>query len=335
MKRNLPVNNQGLPVTLNAQESSVILSVAKNLGSATHFIRYLLLALVVVLSAGLTSCGGSGGSGAVTIQGLVKRSDTGGLPDSGTTVTIAGKTVPVTDLRTNSKGQDYNFEVVGVPSSATEGTINPPPGSSDSPATFPLPPLPDTGTVYIGEVFIGPNTGIARATGKVVSAETGQPVAGAKVTIGAFSTLTNSAGVFTFDRLVAGTRSGTVEATGFEKKVFAIDPPLAPRDNDLGEIRIAPPVPDNPPVGPYNLRGTVTVQSPDTPVGTSVQLLNADTQAQVDSLVITQTSGEFRFWVPLGRYILKVTRSEYQPFQQEVTLTAQNQPVTVNVNLTR
>ncbi|MGQ9486743.1 MAG: carboxypeptidase-like regulatory domain-containing protein [Armatimonadota bacterium] len=300
--------------------------------------HYLLIALVSIIAPVLlTACGGGAGGGAVTIQGLVKRSDTGQPPaESGITVTIAGKTVPVmTAVQRNSDGQDYNFEVVGVPTGTTEGMVNPAPGSSDSPAPFPLPTLPDSGTVYIGEVFIGPNTGIAKATGKVVSAETGQPVAGAKVTIGAFSVLTTSAGNFVFERLAAGITSGTVEATGFEKKVFAIDPPLAPGDNELGEIRIAPPVPDNPPGGPYNLLGTVTVQAPDSPVGTNVQLIDADTQAQVDSLVITQPSGEFRFWVPLGRYVVKVTRSGYIPFQQEVTITAQNQPVTVNVNLTR
>lgn len=314
---------------------NVILSGVKALGTAAHLTRPLLLAVTVAALGTLVSCGEGTGGGAVTIQGLVKRSDTGALPDPGTTVTIAGKQVPVTDLRTNTNGQDYNFEVAGVPSTATEGTINPPHGSSDSPATFPLPPLPDSGTVYIGEVFIGPNTGIAKATGRVVSAETGQPVAGAKVTIGAFSVLTNSAGNFVFERLVAGINSGTVEATGFERKVFAIDPPLAPGDNELGEIRIAPPVPYNPPGSPYNLLGNVTVQAPDSPVGTNVQLLDADTQVLVDSVVITQASGEFRFWVPLGRYVVKVTRSGYIPFQQDVTITAQNQPVTVNVNLTR
>ncbi|MGC8783989.1 MAG: carboxypeptidase-like regulatory domain-containing protein [Armatimonadota bacterium] len=296
---------------------------------------FILLATLVAIL--LTSCGGGGGGGggAVTIQGLVKRSDTRGLPDTGTSVTIAGKTVQVTAVRQNADGQDYNFEVVGVPSTTTEGTINPPQGSSDSAVTFPLPPLPSSGTVYIGEVYIGPNTGIARATGRVVSAETGQPVQGAKVTIGAFSTLTSQTGSFAFERLVAQIDQGIVEATGFEKKVFAIDPPLAPGDNDLGEIRIAPPVSNEPPGGPYNLRGTVTLQGGESPVGTSVQLLDADTQAQVDSMVITQPSGEFRFWVPLGRYILKVTRSGYITFQQEVTITAQNQPVTVDVNLAR
>jgi len=271
----------------------------------------------------------------VTIQGLVKRSDTRGLPDAGTTVTIAGKTVQVTNVQQNRDGQDYNFEVVGVPSDTDEGRVNPPPGSSDTPADFPLPPLPSSGTVYIGEVFIGPNTGIAKATGKVVSAETGQPVASAKVTIGAFTTTTNSAGNFFFDRLVAQTDKGTVEATGFEKKVFAIDPPLAPGDNDLGEIRLAPPVSADPPTSPYNLLGRVIVPSPDSPVGASVVVLDADTQTQVDSAVITRDSGEFRFWVPLGRYILRVSKSGYITVQQEVTLTAQNQPLTVNVTLTR
>jgi hypothetical protein len=294
--------------------------------------------MVAVLTGMLfASCGGGGegGGGVVAIQGLVKRSDTRGLPDPGTSVTIAGKTVQVTEVRQNADGKDYNFEVVGVPSTTTEGTINPPPGSSDAAVTFPLPPLPSGGTVYIGEVYLGPNTGVARATGRVVSAETGQPVQDAKVTIGAFSTLTNQTGSFVFDRLVAQTDQGTIEAAGFERKVFAIDPPLVPGDNDLGEIRIAPPVSNEPPGGPYNLRGTVTLQGGDSPVGTSVQLLDADTQAQVDSMVLTQSSGEFRFWVPLGRYILKVTRSGYLPFQQEVTITAQNQPVTVNVSLTR
>jgi hypothetical protein len=299
--------------------------------------RFLFAILAVLLGTWFAACGGGGGGGggAVTIQGLVKRSDTRGLPDPGTTVTIAGKTVQVTGLQQNSDGQDYNFEVTGVPSDTAEGTVGPPPGSSDTAVTFPLPPLPGSGTVYIGEVFIGPNTGIARATGKVVSAETGQPVAGAKVTIGAFSTLTNNAGNFAFERLVAQTDRGVVEATGFAKKVFAIDPPLAPGDNDLGEIRVAPPVGNEPPGGPYNLRGTVSVPSPDSPVGASVVLLDADTQTQVDSAVITQASGEFRFWVPLGRYTLRVSKSGYITVQQEVTLTAQNQPLTVNVNLTR
>jgi len=302
--------------------------------------RRLLFVAVFMLSAWwLTACGGGpGGSeigGAVTIQGLVKRSDTRGLPDPGTTVTVAGKTVQVTNLRQNRDGQDYNFEVVGVPSTTSEGRVSPPPGSADTPAMFPLPPLPRSGTVYIGEVYIGPNTGVAKATGKVVSAETGQPVANAKVTIGAFSTRTNAAGSFFFDRLVAQTDRGTVEATGFERKVFAIDPPLVPGDNDLGEIRLAPPVGNDPPSGPYNLRGTVSVPSPDSPVGASVVLLDAETQTQVDSVVITQTSGEFRFWVPFGQYILRVSKSGYITVQQEVTLTAQNQPLIVNVNLTR
>ncbi|MDW8290395.1 MAG: carboxypeptidase-like regulatory domain-containing protein, partial [Armatimonadota bacterium] len=231
--------------------------------------------------------------------------------------------------------QDYNFEVVGVRSSTNEGKISPPPNQADPEVTFPLPPLPSSGTVYIGEVFIGPNTGIARATGRVVSAETGQPVAGAKVTIGAFSVLTTQTGTFVFERLVAGTRQGTVEAAGFERKVFAIDPPLAPGDNDLGEIRLAPPVGVDPPSLPYNLRGVVTVQAPDTPVGTSVVLLDAATGAQVDSLAIIQANGEFRFWVPLGRYILRVNREGYRPLEQEVVITAQNQPVVVSVNLQR
>lgn len=295
----------------------------------------LLVALSVLAAILLVSCGGGGGGGAVTIQGYVKRSDTRGLPDPGTTVTIAGTTAEVGTLRQNASGQDYNFEVVGVPSTANEGTINPPAGSADTPVRFPLPPLPTSGTVYIGEVFIGPDTGEATATGKVVSAETGQPVAGAKVTIGAFSTLTNSQGNFVFERLVAQTDKGTVEATGFEKKVFAIDPPLAPRENDLGEIRIAPPVGEDPPGGPYNLRGVVTLEPAASPVGTSVVLLDADTLLQVDSMVISHSSGEFRFWVPVGRYILRVTRSEYTTFQQEVNLTAPNQVVTVNVKLTR
>ncbi len=299
--------------------------------------RFLFVPLAVLLGVCFASCGGGGGGngGAVTIQGLVKRSDTRGLPDAGTTVTIAGKTVQVTNVQQNRDGQDYNFEVVGVPSGANEGRVNPPPGSSDAPADFPLPPLPSSGTVYIGEVFIGPYTGVARATGKVVSAETGQPVASAKVTIGAFTTTTNSAGNFFFDRLVAQTDQGSIEATGFEKKVFAIDPPLAPGDNDLGEIRLAPPVSADPPTSPYNLLGRVVVPSPDSPVGASVVLLDADTQTQVDSAVVTQASGEFRFWVPLGRYILRVSKSGYITVQQEVTLTAQNQPLTVNVNLTR
>jgi len=299
--------------------------------------RFLFAIPAVLLGICFASCGGGGGGegGAVTIQGLVKRSDTRGLPDEGTTVTIAGRTVQVTNVQQNRDGQDYNFEVVGVPSDANEGRVNPPPGSSDTPADFPLPPLPSSGTVYIGEVFIGPYTGVARATGKVVSAETGQPVGNATVTIGAFSTRTNAAGNFFFDRLVAQTDKGTIEANGFERKVFAIDPPLAPGDNELGEIRLAPPVSADPPVVPFNLLGRVSVPSPDSPVGANVVLLDADTQAQVDSAVITQASGEFRFWVPLGRYILRVSKSGYITVQQEVTLTAQNQPLTVNVNLTR
>jgi hypothetical protein len=220
---------------------------------------------------------------------------------------------------------------------ANEGRVNPPPGSSDTPADFPLPPLPSSGTVYIGEVFIGPNTGIAKATGKVVSAETGQPVASAKVTIGVFTTTTNSAGNFFFDRLVAQTDQGSIEATGFEKKVFAIDPPLAPGDNDLGEIRVAPPGQCNdPPSSPLQpARKGKSCPRPIRRWVRSVVLLDADTQRQVDSVVITQASGEFRFWVPLGRYTLRVSKSGYITVQQEVTLTAQNQPLTVNVNLTR
>lgn len=300
-------------------------------------VRWTGLLFVLLVAMLLTSCGGGGGGGVVTVQGMVKRSDTREAPtESGYTLTIAGKTVQVsTTVRQNAEGKDYNFEVVGVPSTATEGTITPPQGSSDSPVTFPLPPLPSSGTVYIGTVYIGPNTGIARATGRVVSAETGQPVPGAKVTIGAFSTLTSQTGSFVFERLVAQTDQGTVEATGFDKKVFAIDPPLAPGDNDLGEIRLAPPVSNEPPGGPYNLRGIVTLQGGGSPVGTGVQLLDADTLAQVDSMVITQANGEFQFWVPLGRYVLRVTRTGYITFQQEVTITAQNQPVTLNVNLTR
>lgn len=307
-------------------------------GKGSRGFGLLLLALLTIL---LAACGGGGGGsdgGAVTIQGILKRSDSREPPsESGYTVTIGGKTAPVfSPPRQNASGQDYNFEVVGVPSTATEGTVNPRQGSSDNPVSFPLPSLPNSGVVYIGEVFIGPNTeGIARATGRVVSAETGQPVAGARVTIGVFSAITTTTGTFAFPRLVAGIDKGIVEATGFERKEFAIDPPLQPGENDLGNIRLAPTLPPNPPTSPFNLRGVVSVQAPDTPVGASVVLLDAETEAQVDSLAITQPSGEFRFWVPLGRYILRVTRSGYQPFQQEVRLTAENQPLTVNVVLTR
>jgi hypothetical protein len=135
-------------------------------------------------------------------------------------------------------------------------------------------------------------------SGTVVDAFSNNPVAGATVELGAESPqVTNAAGAFSFPNVLVGTQTISVTATTYDpyEQDINVLPGMAPL-----RLALTPSAPEPPP-GPYNLQGTVTLIGPPDSSGATVTAVNTTTSATAGQ-VVTPASGEYTMFLPPGEY---------------------------------
>ncbi len=296
-------------------------------------VRLLALAAVGVCALWLSGCGGGGGGSAtgVTLRGMAMVSVEGAIvePDPPATVTIGGVSVRTVKPPLEAAGYTYNFEItLPAGSNATSGTVS---AAGASTAAFPLPALPASGTLNIGQVFCGDGAGVAQVTGRVVSAVGGGAVANARVTIGAISVQTGADGRFVMDRAVALLTTVTLSATGFLTRTVALPVPLETGANDLGDLSMAPDnITPDPPVLPANLKGSITLNGASAS-GVTVTLTVLQSGVTVETR--QSATGSYQFWLTPGSYRLRATAAGYTAWEQAVTVPSDGTVVTRAINL--
>lgn len=179
----------------------------------------------------------------------------------------------------------------------------------------------------------------ATASGKVLRADTLDPILNAKVLLNGQVFFTTADGAFHFSNLPVGlgqggTPVGLITAPGFEDKPIIRDFPLesSPPDNDLGGILLSPPV-GGTPGPPSNIRGTITLQGQNDHSGTTVTLIDRSTSQPVGAPQMTGTDGKYGFYVVAGQYTVRAEHAGFQTQTRNVDLARPDQPVTVNITL--
>lgn len=140
-------------------------------------------------------------------------------------------------------------------------------------------------------------------TGIVVDAFSDVPVAGARVQFGDTRTVnTDAAGLFTLRAVPVGTYSVTVTASGYDDLTRQVD--VLP---GMARVRLAmTPSAPQPPDGPFNVQGTVTLIGADDNSGAVVTAVDT-TAGATWATVTTPASGEYTMFLPPGEYRITVT----------------------------
>lgn len=137
-------------------------------------------------------------------------------------------------------------------------------------------------------------------SGTVADAFTSTPLVGAKVKFGDIETVTTGAlGAFSIKNVPVGTHAVTVTLSGYDDLVQDVEvlPGMSPLR--LVMTTIAP----QPPDGPYNLQGTVTLNGRADNSGATVVAV-ALASAREFGRVTTPASGEYTMFLPPGEYRL-------------------------------
>lgn len=149
--------------------------------------------------------------------------------------------------------------------------------------------------------LISGSTTIA-VSGLVTDAFDATPLPGATVVFGDFATVTtNASGAFSLANVPVGTYSVTITLTGYDKAEETVE--VLP---GMGIVRFAlTTTAPEPPTGPYNLQGTVTLNGAADNSGASVTATSISTAQDVAS-VTTPASGLYTMFLPAGSYRLTV-----------------------------
>ncbi len=210
----------------------------------------LLLGLLLV------GCGGGGGGDTpdpvltVTVTGLA-RQESDALADAGTTVKVGDVTsVVFSPPKALGTGELYNFQIT-VPLTSSKGSFT----QGATVSEFPLTATPGVpliaGSLDIGTVYVGPNSGICQVTGRVVNTKS-EVVPSAIVKIGKFTATSGSGGAFSFAQAPAWFTSVTISASGYDTRTIVLDNPLTKGiSNNLGDLRFQDDITDDPPPPPF------------------------------------------------------------------------------------
>ncbi len=137
--------------------------------------------------------------------------------------------------------------------------------------------------------------------GTVRDLATGQPLEGATVAIDDQSTQTGPDGQFVVPDVLVGTHHLTVTAEGYDR--YEQDITVLPGMADLLiELTLAQP---EPPPGPYNVTGSVTIRNRPDNSGARVEAFNLQLSLVLDSYV-TGPDGRYYLFVPPGEYEIRV-----------------------------
>jgi hypothetical protein len=296
-----------------------------------------LLTAAVLCAVALLGCGGGGGG--VAPANVIGRIVTvsSGAPISGVTVSAGGASFQTL--------ADGSFNLQNIPSNTTQIVVS---GPGIKTLTQTLPTLTPNAINDLRDIFVldtsDPNALYnTNLKWQVVRNDTKAPVAGAFVTISGQSTTTDANGNFSFSNLPAGlggltTPVGLVKATGFEDKPIILEFPLDPSPPDNappGAIEIAVPVGSDPPPGPFNITGKVSLSGNPPPTDlsfTTVTLINKADGATVATFT-TRADGRYAFWVLAGDYTVRAEHAGYTTKTQDVQLVTQDQTKVVDLTL--
>lgn len=161
-----------------------------------------------------------------------------------------------------------------------------------------------------------------------VKDEDGNRVSGATVTIGGKSTTSGPTGAFTVNDVTVGLQTVKVTATGFLPVEFTTEIESPP--NQLTIVLFKSGV--EPPGGPFNLTGKVTLSNNSDASGVTVAATE-NGSGVVQDTATTGAEGVYRLFVPPSNYTVRAAKSGYQTQQQAVTVPPGGQVVS-NVNFT-
>jgi hypothetical protein len=284
----------------------------------------LVLLLLAVLALG--GCGGGGGGGTTNAQlvGRVLWVESNAAPDPVASVS-SGSNTTTTDVI------DGSF-VLAVPVGTTSVTVSYSDGGPPVVFTFTFPAA--SGTVDVGDLYIGPET--VTVHGTVRDASNDQPVPGATVTLGGRTALTDANGEFNLLNVAYSSSApaafgdlvGEVTKTAYVTRQF--NPPTTAVGGvvEVGVLQFSPTSQDQPPPFPANITGTVLPVNDG--AGALVELLDG-TMTVVRSTV-ADGAGKFQFWAGAGTYTVRATKGALSG-TAPVTVTAPNVQEVVNVNL--
>ena len=283
-----------------------------------------LLSLIASLAL-IVGCGGGGGgsTGSATVNGRVINLTTGAPPDPAVSVQAGS--------RSTQTAADGSFTISADENSTSLLVLNPSP-----PVTFRFDFDPFTGSVDVGDLWIGPES--VNVAGKVLDANSGQAVASAVVALGGKTATSGSDGRFSVTA-VAYDSNNLPAFFGLPGRI--IKPGYLPRDffpnvaasggiANIGDLTMTPEGSATPPPVPYNIEGFV---SPTSDAAGTVVVLKRD------GAPIRQTTvgsdNRYSFFVSAGTY----TATYHNPLNNKsapdetLVLSASNQVIRKDVTL--
>jgi hypothetical protein len=125
---------------------------------------------------------------------------------------------------------------------------------------------------------------------------------------------------------VLGTQSATVTVTVGESGI-----------TDVGDVRLQDDPNPNPPGPPQTIAGIVALPAGavEPLAGTTVILLRAETNAEIERSVTYDEQGRYGFYVPIGNYRIVARRVGYVDAVGDISVTDPSTPAVVNLTLTR
>jgi hypothetical protein len=148
-----------------------------------------------------------------------------------------------------------------------------------------------------------PGTTQVGVRGIVVDSFTDTVLPGARIVFGDVATVTSDAtGSFSLDNVLVGTYDVTVTLDGYDEYTTSVD--VLP---GMARLRFAmTPAAPEPPTGPYNVQGTVTLIGATDNSGAVVTAVDT-TVGATWATVTTPASGEYTMFLPPGEYRITAT----------------------------
>ncbi|MBL8047119.1 MAG: hypothetical protein JNJ45_00405 [Chthonomonas sp.] len=289
--------------------------------------KNFLILLVAALFA-LVGCGGGGGGASTNfaVTGTVIWLPSNDVPNPAATTQIGSRAV-LTSL------VDGSFVQSAPAGTASMQVSHVPAGGAPVAFTFRFPAI--AANVDLGQLVLGPEKVIVR--GRILAADTGSPISGARVFFGGQFATTNSAGEFSVldvgysSSALANflTISGRVTATSYLPVTFGASSGATAGVVNVGDIQLPPTSSDTPPTLPGNLFGTINPSASG--AGTVVQVLNGSGTAIRQ--FTTGSDRKFAFWLSAGTYTLRATNGALSSGDVSVTVTSVDVPVTRDLTL--
>lgn len=214
------------------------------------------------------------------------------------TTTGAGSTVEVRGY-TDKAGQ---YVIGGIPIGANRVVVEAP-GYVTTTTSANVAQDAGGGATPPVDVALLPGDTTVDVTGVVTDAFDQDPLPGATVTLGDLPAVTtDAAGEFHYAAVTVGSKALAATMTGYDDYEAEVN--VLP---GMARLRVAmTPAAPQPPPGPYNLQGQITLNGRPDNSGATVSAVSTVTNQEV-SQVITPASGLYTMFLPPGEYRITVT----------------------------